>query len=344
MARISIVCSLSSLAMSACSSNNPVNSIGGNVQVSIAAVSEGFTVRSLDAAVQFRSENGVFEDLECRPTAADPCEAEFFDAGEGGVFEMEVQTDPGREILGWSGDCTPSADQRRCRFSFSEADLANAGGPLQLEAQIDVTLTPGSNLLVNQGFEEEDYRTGLVPIVPARTAFWQGDVAQVVEGAQADGIAPQAGSRMLRCDASGPFTGDSTFVSCEVFQLVDVRAFGAEIDAGEVQVSASVQANRVDLDPETDTDFLLRVFALRGPPGEAPDEWSAPLERFDSRYTSDADVATWEGFGVTDETLPTGTRTLMVLIAAVENVSDDGGAEEFDGHYMDNASLSISLQ
>jgi hypothetical protein len=221
---------------------------------------------------------------------------------------------------------------------FGEASLPATGFIL---ATAPTPKADGSNLLQNASFEVQDYRTGISPVIPAGTGYWQGDLAAVVDGTQADGVSPTDGSRMIRCAASGPFGGSPDFTGCEVLQLLDVSTLAPQIDSTLILVSASFLANRVDLDAETDQSFLLSLFALSGPPANAPTEWNSPLDSWDDRLESDGDTATWEEVSLTNRPLPVGTRTILIRIAAVENVANDAGADEFDGHYMDDASLRL---
>ena len=159
--------------------------------------------------------------------------------------------------------------------------------------------TDGSNLLVDPSFETLDYRTGISPVVPAGTGYWQGDLATVVEGTQADGVMPGDGSRTLRCDATGPFGGSVEFSGCEALQIIDVSGLAAPIDSTLILMSASFLANRVALDAETDQSFLLSVYALSGPASNAPSEWTSPLDSWDDRLESDGDTGTWEELSLT---------------------------------------------
>ena len=103
------------------------------------------------------------------------------------------------------------------------------------------------NVLVNPDFE------GTAPglDVPNVTGVWSGDVTTLVVGAE-NGISPQSGSQMVRCDATLPTGGGGTS-GCQLWQVYDVSALAADIAAGNVTVQVSLHVNRVVGDIETDT-------------------------------------------------------------------------------------------
>ena len=104
-------------------------------------------------------------------------------------------------------------------------------------------------------------------------------------------------------------------------------------------VDAGAWFNRVAGDAQTDSDFLVILRAFSGTPG-AETLLADSADAF--RLVSDADPATWEQL-TAEMALPPGTEFLQVFLTAVENVSNDASLPEFDGHFADEASVSLRL-
>jgi hypothetical protein len=199
----------------------------------------------------------------------------------------------------------------------------------------------GENLVANPSFEEGTAVGWLVD----GPGYWQGDVTASVgaDDAQAivDGITPLGGDKMLKFVSSTVGAPSPQWNSSELFQIVDLRSFGSAIAAGNVIVDAGVAFNRVAGDAETDTRFALVVRAYAGDPTTLKDQWLA------GEYLTQEAVAlihdqpgTWIRSGL-EMTLPAGTQFVLVWLTAVENVTNDGVAPEYDGHFADMVSLSV---
>ncbi len=192
-----------------------------------------------------------------------------------------------------------------------------------------------ANLLVNSGFEN------VVPIgegLPSGAGYWSGDVSEIV--AASDGITPLDGSHMLKFiyPYAGPPVGSHGWA--QVFQLVDLSAYSSAISAGGTSVTASGYFNRVDLNSETDTRFVVSIAAYEGDPVDFIRTLSI-ASKSQSIYT-DGDTATWE-FATKELALPTNTDYVSVCVVAVEDKRDDptGSEVEFHGHYGDGMSLEF---
>ena len=199
-------------------------------------------------------------------------------------------------------------------------------------------LTPAwsqANLLTNASFENPEITGGSFP-----TTFddWSGDLSQIVTAE--NGINPFDGSRMLRFDAGFIDTSlDGEFG--DVFQFVDMSPFSAIISTGLAVATGSAFFNRVAGDSQTDTHFEVEIRAFDGLPsgfaGTTPGLVSAT-----GVLLSDADPDTWES-AMVQLLLPVNTTHLAFKVAPFENITDDVGSTEFDGHYADLAFLSVTV-
>ncbi|MHC4721055.1 MAG: hypothetical protein ACYSYT_11380 [Planctomycetota bacterium] len=202
------------------------------------------------------------------------------------------------------------------------------------------TVWGAENLLCNAGFEEE-VGSLCVPAQPTDYCYWSGNHAEIVPAS--DGITPFEGSKMVHlehtttgCGGAGSTTG------CDQWQIIDISAFGAKISAGNVVAWASARFNRVMGDANTDTEFLIELLAYAGDPSTFPSQFnSSELAIANHTVYTDGDPATWE-LARACLVLPTNTDFLVVRIASVENVYNNYSGTEFDGHYADAVSATIS--
>ena len=193
-----------------------------------------------------------------------------------------------------------------------------------------------ANLITNPGFEtEETIHIWGHPGLPSVYGDWGGDVGTIVVAE--NGILPAGGERMLRFDATGNYA-DPVLSHCQIYQLIDISSYAAEIAAGDATATLSGLFNRVQVDAQTDTAFNLALYALSGPPSAFwPDTF---LQRESAGVYSDSDPRTWESV-TTSMLLPVNTDYLAVRLMAWEDVYNDGAYPEFDGHYADQISLTI---
>ncbi len=229
---------------------------------------------------------------------------------------------------------------------FLEALIPGGGGacPIaggDLPSMLETTVTAGggpvfgTNLLANPQFSAP-VEVGGLPTVPG---YWRGDQSGVV-GAE-NSISPNSNPSMLKFIATGLVPSVNTATS-QQWQLLDLRPYALEIATGRVRADARVWFNRLIGNAGTDTRFELRVLAF---PGGEP---TYPARAYPNNgwiASTTAAVNTtgnlWEAAS-TELVLPTQTSFLLYEIYAVENVSNDG-ADEFSGHYADDASLILNL-
>jgi len=218
---------------------------------------------------------------------------------------------------------------------------------LQVEVKVGETasvevsyLTVSDNLLVDPSWE-----IGLVtvatPVIPTATGEWHGDLAGVT--GEENGIKPADGLWMLHCIATGPFGAGAGSTGCEMYQLLAVPSeLAGAIAGGSASVAAQALFNRVAGDAETDSRFTVDIFAFDGAPADASAKVGTQvwLARQLVDLDTDADTLTWQPLQSV-VAVPTGTTVLLLRLVAGENVKDDAALPEFDGHYMDDASLVI---
>ncbi len=224
-------------------------------------------------------------------------------------------------------------------------------GPLSVVATLTMAMPASAapisgNLLDNPSFETLENIcctfNGAGNLLPTSFADdWRGELASIVT---AGSITPADGTRMLQFVATGAGPAH-TFNSSEVFQIVDVSGFAAQIAGGDVVAQGNFFANRVAGDDQTDTRFLVHVLAMTGAESAFPFNIADGtgvfrLAEAAVNFDTDADVSTWQEVSVTLP-IPVGTTYLGIRVGAVENVVNDTSAPEFDGHFADKAFLGL---
>ena len=214
--------------------------------------------------------------------------------------------------------------------------LTGFSGPLPVVYE-DIDIWVPDNLLSNGDFEiDEATDTDL----PTEYADWSGDQSVIV-GFENE-IPPRSGDRMLRLIGTTPTGASVAGVSSQVWQLVDMFAYGGAIGDCSALATATGYANRVAGDAQTDNLFRISVVALSGHSSEFPQLWMDEdfLARSNASVISDGNTLSWEPISAS-VSLPRGTEFVAVLVQARENVFNDDSPPEFDGHYFDNVSLTV---
>ncbi|MEM8762678.1 MAG: hypothetical protein AAGD88_02625 [Bacteroidota bacterium] len=195
------------------------------------------------------------------------------------------------------------------------------------------------NLLENPGFETDAFGENF----PMDAVGWSGD--RVTQVSEENGITPPEGDHMLRFD-SADITGSSGLSGSEIAQIyVLPDDLKDRINGGEtITVRQEAFFNRIEGDANTDTEFLVLIIAFEGPTTDFPEDYlnraTLDLKRASATLSSDACTNTWERLGAQIE-IPMGTNYIGVVLVAAENVENDITGAEFDGHYVDAASLYI---
>lgn len=192
------------------------------------------------------------------------------------------------------------------------------------------------------GLSNGSFESGAPQInLPTTFGTWSGDVASF-SASPSQGITAQHGVRMLRFVNTGP-SGPGSAFGCELFQLVSLADVMPAVAYGGARASASVFVNRVAGDAQTDTRFQIAIAALAGTPDQFPARFAASdfLAAAQTPISSDASTATWQRIDV-ELILPPATQYLAVRVVAEEDVFNDTVNPEFDGHYADNALLTVT--
>lgn len=183
--------------------------------------------------------------------------------------------------------------------------------------------------LVNGGFESAELLGGWAP---AAYGDWGLDQASIVTAE--NGITPWEGRRMAKFLGTTP-AGGGTEIESEIVQYVDLSEFASRISLGGVTVTVREAVNRVAGTDLTPKEFGILLRARSGTLAAG-----SIIDSSIKRVMSDADPATWEVVTNTF-TLPPGTTHLQVMAYAQETVNR--AAPEFEGHYVDGVTFSLSV-
>jgi hypothetical protein len=194
----------------------------------------------------------------------------------------------------------------------------------------------GETLLINGGFEST------VPVpggLPTEAGEWTGDLTAFVQGER--DITPPDGLQMMRFDATLP-GGPAGGIDSTILQIVDLTSFKSQIQLGNVVARGAAQFNRVSGNSETDTEFNIVLSAVAGLPSSFPSQRrnSELVPETVVQLFSDGDVAAWQQASV-EISLPPLTDFIVLELRAIQNVSQGSTFPEFDGHYVDAASVKL---
>lgn len=193
------------------------------------------------------------------------------------------------------------------------------------------------SLLVNGGFEVLE---PVEPVLPTSAGDWSGDGGTIV--AAENGVTPVEGAGMLRFDRTYLGQSNYTATTSDQWQLVDLTHLVADVASGNVEINLGAQVNRVAGGALTDTEFRVTLRAYSGAISDFPSDAKFYLAESAESVVTDADVATWEPIEAS-LLLPETATYVGVVLTAVENVHDGSGYPEFDGHYADDAILSLFI-
>lgn len=194
-----------------------------------------------------------------------------------------------------------------------------------------------NDLLVNRDFEVSEGTTGYNPDV---YNDWQGDLSSITIAQ--DGIIPYEGVQMLNFMGSRDYGADPISFGCEIWQILDISSISSQILSGNAVLHGEAYFNRVAGDQETDTMFNVQLAAYSGLISDFGDKWNNRdyLAVIEDDILSDSNVLTWEKAEV-NLLLPDTTDYVVLRIGATENIVNDPIYPEFDGHYVDAASVTL---
>jgi len=185
--------------------------------------------------------------------------------------------------------------------------------------------------LVRPQFKKTPFATSPTP---TGYGHWYADPATSV--VTQNGIVPLDGDRMLKFIASSPYA-NYTNTASNVWQLIDISSYESIISSGFAVASLSAYFNRVTVDDQTDTKFMMDILAYSGELFSPP---NLLLGSMHNDLFSDSDITSWEELTL-DMVIPVNTDYLAIHIAAFEDLFNDNNANEFDGHYADLVTLEI---
>jgi hypothetical protein len=201
----------------------------------------------------------------------------------------------------------------------------------------------------------ENFESGPAPVstgMPSRPGVWGGDSSEVVGPTQ--GVTPHSGGKMLRllrADYPGksrheadPFRRVS-YVA-DQWQLIDLRAFKAELAAGNVIARLSAAVNAAEF-PEDETyrcSFSIHALDAETVRNLTPDDpyglSDASLAVVDATNASlDRDPRTWQIEGC-ELHVPADASYLMVRVGVAHNFEQR--REDFPGHFIDDVKLTLN--
>ena len=197
--------------------------------------------------------------------------------------------------------------------------------------------------LANAGFE-----AAVAPApegVPVRFGVWSGDHATLVGAEQ--GIVPKEGARMfrfLRSDSTEPASRGTIF-NGNIYQVVDVRAFHAEIAGGTAVVDWSAWFNSVPDSATEKTKFVASVWAFAGDTAILPRNWAEKLYTeiaySSAKITTDDDPQGWQRISGSMMVPPDSDFLVVELKVVPGEPAPVDGAVTFAGHYADDVQLVL---
>lgn len=181
--------------------------------------------------------------------------------------------------------------------------------------------------VLNNGDFETAFNTPLATsFTSAMYGKWAvGDAARTT--VSANGITPLSGSLMM--DFLPVPTGN---ISSDVYQVVDLTAYAAQIDAGLVTADLSVHYN------STSALYAgMSIWRSFSPPTSFAG--AVKLAGTNNIFLTDNDKSTWQRFGIDDVSLPPMTRYVFFGL----NTPPPSSATTLYQMYADDASLVLEI-
>lgn len=224
-------------------------------------------------------------------------------------------------------------------IAFAVVPLAWRGQPIGLE-------------LVNPGFETN---AGLslaadgtqTHAVPPDYGVWAGDPVRIATAEH--GISPAQGTRMLVFERAAPAPGepgDARATACDLYQIVDLSPYQAEIAKGTSLLELSARFFNDHMDRDKPVDFFVRLSVFNKSPEEVLAGW--PKTRYDDvaaqsnwvRQSRSPQKPGWQPC-VARVVLPTECRFALVHLSTGEGYAADRQAV-FGRHYCDDVRLTLT--
>jgi len=199
---------------------------------------------------------------------------------------------------------------------------------LAIAALVSISSTASAvNVLTEPSFELNPLTTlsNVLTNIPAFQGQWGHENSTIWTGP--DGfVNPDSFSRMLKVDLGGNYS--------QTGQCIDVSAYAADIDAGNVLVAMGAMFN-ADL-PAADGSASLSFIDSSGLFGN----FTGP-DLATGNVTLDALASTWQPIGL-GNTMPAGTRWLFFQVAYRDATLIDGQGQSGFG-YVDSAIVDVMV-
>jgi hypothetical protein len=177
---------------------------------------------------------------------------------------------------------------------------------------------------------------------PRQTGVWSGDEASMVERGASDG------RRVLRFLSPGADEADPAgpAISCDVFQIVDLRPWRAGLASGQeavLELSARFQDGR-PANTKPSVTFTAQIFLFRGDPEGMHAKWplavsEAIASAASLQTTLGGDAGSWLQ-GATRVFMPSEAGFAVIQLAARPNLRPAA----LDSLYADDVRLTLKTQ
>ena len=203
------------------------------------------------------------------------------------------------------------------------AGLAVGVAAIALTARIAPAVTTG-NLLTDPGFESQPLTSDVNVLGPPyMTNIW-GDEASTITGT-VGAVSPAGGVKMLSMTTDG-------LVATQTFQLVDVSAYSAAINAGNATVDMSglfnVDKNVAAAKAEVVVQFYDSSHNVL--PGSGT-----------GLLTLDANPATWEQINAPTTSVPANTNYVLAQVLYINATMNDAAGVNQPG-FVDDTKLTLT--
>ncbi|HND54441.1 MAG TPA: hypothetical protein PLV92_18645, partial [Pirellulaceae bacterium] len=195
--------------------------------------------------------------------------------------------------------------------------------------------------LFDPGFE--DSSGGIPPGFPRVAGVWSGDEAEVVA---ANGTIHREGAHALRFLKPGPDAGnpDGDAISCDVFQIVDLKPLRASLrDGGDAVLELAADFLDARRDSNGSLTFICQIFIFSGDSDSLHQAWPRNLA---SALGSGAELYDTGGGDLRWKTLTARCLVDSRADFAVVQLGArcNGPRRELSQQYVDRVQLSLKTQ
>jgi hypothetical protein len=196
--------------------------------------------------------------------------------------------------------------------------------------------------LIDGSFES---RTAPLPSgFPVDFGVWSGDASETIErrfGGEKEG---RRVLRFLRAEKEPVLVGFRA-ASCDVYQLVDLRAIKAQNRSGKATLELSAQFLDSRASVGAPVLFLGRVYAFTGSPDEFADQWPLPQKAalaagWNSFESRGGTPSVWHPVSAQLSLPPQADFAVVQVVAHIPNLPQ-GASATFGEHFVDDVQLTL---